>query len=220
MNTWTPLWSKIVDSSLWEEQDFVVKVFITMMAKKDADDICRGSAYNIANWSRKTEAETLEALKILSSPDTKRLEPQPYEGRRIEKVEDGYLILNSKYYKEMMSKMYRREYQREKQAEYRAVKTVSVGQQKHFIKPTQPEIVAEGLSDLEADKFLAYYESNGWRVGRNPMKSWKAAVAGWKTRLASYSNGDANSKGPSNNAVTPKFKTKEEEQRWIFENCQ
>jgi hypothetical protein len=39
-----------------------------------------------------------------------------------------------------------------------------------------------GLPAPEVDKFVAYYESNGWRVGRNPMRSWHGALAGWKTR--------------------------------------
>jgi len=120
MNTWAPLFSKIVDSSLWCEPDFVVKVFITMMAKKDADHIVRGSAFNIASWARKTEKETLEALRILSSPDTRRLEPQPFEGRRIERVEDGWLVLNGKAYQDLMRGINRRQYKAEKQAEYRA----------------------------------------------------------------------------------------------------
>ena len=36
------------------------------------------------------------------------------------------------------------------------------------------------LFDPEA--FVAYYESNGWKVGRNPMKSWRAACATWAKR--------------------------------------
>lgn len=31
----------------------------------------------------------------------------------------------------------------------------------------------------EADRFYNYYTSNGWRVGKNPMKDWKAAAANW-----------------------------------------
>lgn len=119
MNTWAPLFSKIVDSSIWLEPDFVVKVFITMLAKKDADQVVRGSAFNISQWAKKTEAETLKALKILAAPDSRRLEPQPFEGRRIEKVADGWLILNGQSYEEMMRKVNRREYKRIKQAEYR-----------------------------------------------------------------------------------------------------
>ena len=108
MDFYTPIFSKIVDSSLWSEPDFVVKVYITMLAKKDRDQVVRGNAFNISSWAKKTEAEVLEALKILSSPDTRRLEPQPHEGRRIEKVEDGWLILNGKYYQDLMGQVNRR----------------------------------------------------------------------------------------------------------------
>ena len=34
----------------------------------------------------------------------------------------------------------------------------------------------------QAQRFYAYYESNGWRVGRNPMKNWQAAASGWMAR--------------------------------------
>ncbi len=37
-----------------------------------------------------------------------------------------------------------------------------------------------GLPETEADKFFNYYESNGWKVGRNPMKSWTAATITWR----------------------------------------
>lgn len=119
MDRYTPIWSKIVDSSLWTEPDFVVKIFLTMLAKKDRDNIVRGNAFNIGSWARKSEAEAIEALEILSSPDKKRLEPQKYDGRRIEKVDEGWLILNGEYYQDMMIKANRREYKRNKQAEYR-----------------------------------------------------------------------------------------------------
>lgn len=120
MNFWTPIFSRIVDSSLWMEPDHVVKVFLTMLAKKDSDMVVRGSAFNISQWAKKTEAETLEALKILSSPDTKRIEPQLYEGRRIERVEDGWLILNGKMYRDLMVKENERARKRRWAAERRA----------------------------------------------------------------------------------------------------
>lgn len=120
MNTWAPIFSKIVDSSLWMEPDWVVKVFLTMLAKKDADFVVRGSAFNIAQWAKKTEQETLEALKILSSPDTKRIEPQPYDGRRIKRVEDGWLILNGELYRNLMVQENERARKRRWAAEKRA----------------------------------------------------------------------------------------------------
>ena len=32
---------------------------------------------------------------------------------------------------------------------------------------------------VNAERFVDYYESNGWKVGRNPMKDWKACVRTW-----------------------------------------
>ena len=52
-----------------------------------------------------------------------------------------------------------------------------------FRPPTLEEVAAyckERGNRVDPDRFLAYYESNGWRVGRNPMKDWKAAVRTWE----------------------------------------
>jgi len=117
--TWAPLWSGIVDSSVWDEPDHVVKVFLTMLALKDADHVVRMTAYQIGRRSRKTEAEVLDALKVLSSPDSKRLEPQPFDGRRIEAVEEGWLVLNGAKYREMVSLEMRRAKNRRAQAKFR-----------------------------------------------------------------------------------------------------
>jgi len=55
-----------------------------------------------------------------------------------------------------------------------------------FKKPTVVEIfdyACEKLSNEDAlkftEKFHAHYEANGWKVGRNQMKDWKAAVRKW-----------------------------------------
>ena len=57
---------------------------------------------------------------------------------------------------------------------------------KRFTPPTDAEMEMEcariGLPPVEGERFRAYYESNGWKVGKNPMRSWKAALVGWKTR--------------------------------------
>ena len=52
-----------------------------------------------------------------------------------------------------------------------------------FIKPTVEEIEAycdeKGIFGFDAQKFIDYYESIGWKVGKNPMKDWKATVRTW-----------------------------------------
>lgn len=121
--SWAPLFSKIVDSSIWREPDAVVKVFITMLAKKGSDHIVRANAYMIGEWSKKSEKEVLDALKVLSSPDKRRIEPQPFDGRRIQKVEDGWLILNGQHYEDEMRRVSRRAYKARKAREYRERKS-------------------------------------------------------------------------------------------------
>ena len=48
------------------------------------------------------------------------------------------------------------------------------------------------LAKIEAEKFYNYYESNGWRVGKNPMKNWKAAANNWITNTKQYAKGTTN----------------------------
>lgn len=53
-------------------------------------------------------------------------------------------------------------------------------------RPTLEEVAAyaaaKHYTGFNAERFYAYYESNGWKVGRNPMKSWKNAVTSWHFR--------------------------------------
>ena len=54
-----------------------------------------------------------------------------------------------------------------------------------FVKPTLEEVrdyLAQRRSSVSAEAFYAYYESNGWKVGRNPMKNWKQAIITWEVR--------------------------------------
>jgi len=55
-------------------------------------------------------------------------------------------------------------------------------QRKRFTAPTFEQVYSIMLNRRETELFLAYYESNGWKVGKNPMKDWAKAVGGWKLR--------------------------------------
>lgn len=51
-----------------------------------------------------------------------------------------------------------------------------------FIPPSLEEIENYCLEKgyrIEAERFIDYYTSNGWMVGRNKMKDWRAAVRNW-----------------------------------------
>ena len=51
------------------------------------------------------------------------------------------------------------------------------------MKPTLEEVQAyclERNNEVDSQRFIDYYESVGWRVGKNPMKDWKASVRTWE----------------------------------------
>jgi len=61
-----------------------------------------------------------------------------------------------------------------------------------IVKPTLEEVqqyIAEKQYSVDAEAFIAYYESNGWKVGKNIMKSWKAAITTWQKRNGENTNG-------------------------------
>ena len=54
---------------------------------------------------------------------------------------------------------------------------------KRFEKPTLSQITQyclERNNSVNAEQFYDYYESNGWKVGKNAMKDWKACVRTWE----------------------------------------
>lgn len=56
---------------------------------------------------------------------------------------------------------------------------------KSFKKPTLEEVKSyceERKNNINAQKFIDYYESNGWKVGRVSMKDWKACIRTWEQR--------------------------------------
>jgi len=49
-------------------------------------------------------------------------------------------------------------------------------------KPTADEVTRYARKKgfvLDGGEFVAFYKSKGWKVGKNPMKSWKGAVDTW-----------------------------------------
>lgn len=42
--------------------------------------------------------------------------------------------------------------------------------------------------EIEGNKFFNYYQSNGWKVGKNKMKNWSSALTNWFTRYCENKN--------------------------------
>lgn len=76
-------------------------------------------------------------------------------------------------------------------------------QGKKFQKPTPTEATeyAHTISfQLDGERFVKYYEDNGWVTGKNktPMKDWQAAIRYWKRR---ENNGSSKSSGSNQSII-------------------
>ncbi len=72
-----------------------------------------------------------------------------------------------------------------------------------FVKPTIIDIkeyCKERKNNVDAETFFDFYESNGWKVGKNSMKNWKASVRTWEK--------SRNNKNNTNDRTTPHFHQK------------
>lgn len=74
---------------------------------------------------------------------------------------------------------------KDKEKEYK--ETLPIGSAKKaapaFHPPTVDEVKAyclERKNKVDAVRFVDYYTANGWKVGKNPMKDWRAAVRTWE----------------------------------------
>ena len=60
-----------------------------------------------------------------------------------------------------------------------------ISKKKVFTPPTVEEVTTycqERGNNIEPQRFVDFYESKGWMVGKNKMKDWKAAVRNWENR--------------------------------------
>ena len=58
-------------------------------------------------------------------------------------------------------------------------------EQKRFVPPSAEDVAAycrERKNNVDAERFVDFYASKGWRVGAQPMRDWKACVRTWEKR--------------------------------------
>lgn len=80
--------------------------------------------------------------------------------------------------------------------------SVSVSKDKEskrrFTPPSREDVqayIAEKGYNVDAERFIDFYTSKGWVIGKSPMKDWRAAVRNWAKR-------DSQKKTPPSNAFT------------------
>lgn len=208
--TFTKLFSSITESTIWCENDQVRLVWITMLAMANKNGFVFGSAPGLANRARVPIESAREALKKFQEPDADS-RTKEFDGRRIEEVDGGWRLLNYHKHRAIRDEEERREYMKNLMREKRSVSNVSnvsrhkpplsqaeaeadsrSSNSKSFVSPTLEEVskyCQSKNSGIDAAQFWNYYEANGWKVGRNRMKNWKAALGYWGRNTNGGGNG-------------------------------
>lgn len=104
----TKLQRSIVTSSIWLQSDETRLVWITLLALCDRDGIARVSPLALVHQARVSPEGCENAVVVLCSPDPDSRDNR--DGRRIERVEGGYAILNYRRVLEEGAREERREY--------------------------------------------------------------------------------------------------------------
>ncbi len=113
------LFAKILDSSIWLQPTPTRIVWLTLLAVMDQDGFCHFAAIgNLALRARVTAAEARRAVRLLEGPDPESADPD-HEGRRIERVPGGWIVLNSTKYRDLVTTDVRRQQTRERVRRFR-----------------------------------------------------------------------------------------------------
>jgi hypothetical protein len=179
MNGYTKLFNSIVASTIWSEPDETRIIWITMLAMANQRGVVETSIPGLAVLARVHVDKCRQAIATLESPDPDS-RSQEYDGRRIQKVDGGWLILNHAKYRAKLNADERREYKTIKQREYRMRTTVDNGGPQstpwtHTDSDTDTEKVKTipQQKRLGSAEFLQFYESYPKKLDRQEaVRAW------------------------------------------------
>lgn len=182
MAGYTKLFNSILASTIWREDDKTRLVWITLLAMADKNGIAEGSVPGLADLARVTIPECESSLVKLMSPD-RYSRTTEHEGKRIEKVEGGWAILNHAKYRAKMSADERKEYNRLKQRDWRAKHSSTRRQRKSITvndSNSQSAMSAHTKADTET-KAESKSKNTGFAVPAcfEKIDGFTAALAAW-----------------------------------------
>jgi hypothetical protein len=116
------LFTKILDSSIWLQPSPTRIVWLTFIAVMDESGFVQfASVANVAHRARVTPEEAQAAVEHLEGPDPDSSDPE-YDGRRVERVPGGWMVLNAEKHREMVTKATIQAQTRERVRRHREIK--------------------------------------------------------------------------------------------------
>lgn len=177
MPGFSKLESSIIHSTIWREPNHIRIVWITMLAMTDPKGRVMSSVPGLADAARVSLEECIEALDRFRSPDEWSRDPEN-DGRRIDDIAGGWLILNYMKYRDPKSTERVRKHRGKQQKKSETVSSVSCVPKQSEPVRTDPEADPEAEAEEEKSKntrkrvqYPADFE-RFWRV--YPVKKEKA----------------------------------------------
>ena len=96
------IFGSILDSSIWQEGHATVRVWFTLLCMADRQGRVRSSFPGLADRAKVTREECRTALAIFEAPDPESKD-QDWGGRRIERIDGGWQLLNYGKYRELQT---------------------------------------------------------------------------------------------------------------------
>lgn len=100
MPNFVKLYGSILDSTIWLEPLPTKVVWITMLAMADAEGCVVSSIPGLAKRAGVSRQDCEAALETLAAPDPDS-KTQEFEGRRIQRIDGGWLIINHRKYRDL-----------------------------------------------------------------------------------------------------------------------
>lgn len=151
MSGYTKLFTTLLDSTVWALSKEARLLWITMLLKKNRDQIVECSIPGLAHAARLSVEETEVALEELGRPDPYS-QTKVKDGRRIEKIDRGWLVINGELYRNLLSAEERLEYKRRKQKEYRAKKTKPLPGEEAYVRVANEHGIAAADAAMDAGR--------------------------------------------------------------------
>ncbi len=111
-----------MDSSIWLESESTRLVWLTMIAVMDEDGfVAMAAPLNLARRANVDLDKCEHAIAVLEAPDPNSSDPDN-EGRRVERVPGGWIVLNAQKYREAVTRQVDRENGRRRAQKFRDAK--------------------------------------------------------------------------------------------------
>lgn len=186
---WTKISTKYAELMFSDASDSVFRTYIRLMLLVSSMEV----APNLSQISTKLGKRKVQSLMKYIEQKEKELGKDTISLTIIinKVMEDVNSVLKQREHGKMRQKKHRVTRYITEQDKIREEKSICIvdkstkNTSSKFIKPSLTDLkkyIEEGGYKVVPETFYDWYESNGWRVGKNPMKDWKACVRNWHNK--------------------------------------